>query len=453
MGFCRDFKWGVATAAYQIEGAFQEDGKGPSIWDVFSREKGRTFCGHTGEIACDHYHRYREDIQLMKELGIKAYRFSLSWPRILPQGIGKINEVGVRFYNKLIDGLLEAGIEPFITLYHWDMPYALYKKGGWLNPDSVEWFGEYAKVVAECFSDRVSNYFTLNEPQCFVGLGYLQGVHAPGVQATIRDSFEMAHNVLKAHGMAVRMLREYSKRNIKIGYAPTGSMSYPASLKEEDIEAARCHLFGFDENLRNWTWNVSWWSDPVILGEYPEEGLRRYKEYLPEITKEDMSLISQPIDFYGQNIYNGVKVQMGEDGKPVVLDRYEGYPKTALNWPVTPKCLYWGPRFLYERYRKPIYITENGISCHDVISLDGQVHDPNRIDFLNRYLRELKRSADDGVDIRGYFLWSLMDNYEWQSGYGERFGVIYIDYSTQKRIIKDSGYWYKQVIREKGENL
>lgn len=452
MGFQKDFKWGVATAAYQIEGAFQEDGKGLNIWDVFCREKGRTFDGHTGEIACDHYHRFREDVALMKELGIKAYRFSISWSRLLPTGTGKLNPAGVKFYNELIDALLDAGIEPFVTLYHWDLPYELHKKGGWLNPESVNWFAEYTKDVAELYSDRVSNFFTFNEPQCFIGNACLRGFHAPGVHGMVRDTFEMAHNVLKAHGTAVKVLREYAKSDVKVGYAPTCNMSYPDSDKPEDIEAARMTLFEVKET-EDWAWNVAWWSDPVMLGSYPEEGLKKYREYLPEITKDDMKLINQPLDFYGQNIYNGVRVRMGSDGKPEVVKRYDGYPKTSLNWPVTPECLYWGPRFLYERYKKPIYITENGTSCHDDISLDGKVHDPNRIDFLNRYLRELKKCAEDGTDIRGYFLWSLLDNFEWHTGYAERFGIVYVDYPSQRRIIKDSGYWYRKTIQENGENL
>lgn len=452
MGFQKDFKWGVATAAYQIEGAFQEDGKGLNIWDVFCKEKGRVYDGHTGEVACDHYHRFREDVALMKELGVKAYRFSISWSRLLPAGTGKLNPAGVKFYHELIDALLDAGIEPFVTLYHWDLPYDLYRKGGWLNPESVNWFAEYTKAVAELYSDRVSNFFTFNEPQCFIGNACLRGFHAPGVHGMVRDTLEMAHNVLKAHGTAVKVLREYAKSDVKAGYAPTCNMSYPDSDKPEDIEAARMTLFEVKEP-EDWAWNVAWWSDPVMLGCYPEEGLKKYREYLPEITKDDMKLISQPLDFYGQNIYNGVRVRMGSDGKPEVVKRYDGYPKTSLDWPVTPECLYWGPRFLYERYKKPIYITENGMSCHDVISLDGKVHDPNRIDFLNRYLRELKKCAEDGTDIRGYFLWSLLDNFEWHTGYAERFGIVYVDYPSQRRIIKDSAYWYRQTIQENGENL
>ncbi|MDO5391471.1 MAG: GH1 family beta-glucosidase [Eubacteriales bacterium] len=453
MGFCKDFAWGAATSAYQIEGAAYEDGKGPHIWDVFCCDNGRIACGESGDVACNHYHRFREDVAMMKEMGLKAYRFSLSWARILPDGTGAVNEAGIRFYQELIDALLDAGIEPYITLFHWDYPYALQQRGGWMNPESVEWFGNYARVVAEYFSDRVVNFFTLNEPQCFIGLSYQDGVHAPGVKAPVQDTFLMAHHVLMAHGRAVQMMRKYAKQEIRIGYAPTGSMSYPDSDRPEDIEAARTHLFAIPEQADRWTWNVSFWSDPVLFGTYPEEALERYGHLMPKFTQEEMRLIAQPIDIYGQNIYNGNRIRCGKDGKPEIVPRWQGFPKTALNWPVTPECLYWGPKFLYERYGKPIYITENGLSCHDAVSVDGRVHDPNRIDFLHRYLRCLKQSAEDGVDIRGYFQWSLMDNFEWHSGYAERFGLVFVDYQTQQRIWKDSAYWYRDLIRSNGDMI
>lgn len=450
MGFAKDFVWGAATSSYQIEGTGRDSGKGQNIWDVFTKEPGRVYEGHTGDIACDHYHRFREDVAYMKELGLKGYRFSIDWSRVLPEGTGKVNEKGIDFYNALIDELLEQGIEPYITLYHWELPYEIYKKGGWMNPEIVEWFGQYARLVAERFSDRVKYFFTLNEPQCFVGLGFLQGCHAPGVKAPLRDTFEMAHNALKAHGRAVQMLRAYGKQNVQIGYAPTSGMCYPEKETPKDIEAARKALFALPDDLSNWTWNVSWWSDPVILGKYPEEGMKKYEKYLPVITDEDMKLISQPIDFYGQNIYNGRCIRMGTDGRPEEVRRPAGFPKTATNWPVTPEALYWGPKFLYERYRKPIYITENGMACHDTVSQDGKVHDPNRIDFLARYLKNLKRAAEE-IDIRGYFQWSLMDNFEWDKGYAERFGIIYVDFETQERIWKDSAYWYRDLIRRNGD--
>lgn len=450
MGFAKDFVWGAATSSYQIEGTGRDSGKGQNIWDVFTKEPGRVYEGHTGDIACDHYHRFREDVAYMKELGLKGYRFSIDWSRVLPEGTGKVNEKGIDFYNALIDELLEQGIEPYITLYHWELPYEIYKRGGWMNPEIVEWFGQYARLVAERFSDRVKYFFTLNEPQCFVGLGFLQGCHAPGVKAPLRDTFEMAHNALKAHGRAVQMLRAYGKQNVQIGYAPTSGMCYPEKETPKDIEAARKALFALPDDLSNWTWNVSWWFDPVILGKYPEEGMKKYEKYLPVITDEDMKLISQPIDFYGQNIYNGRCIRMGTDGRPEEVRRPAGFPKTATNWPVTPEALYWGPKFLYERYRKPIYITENGMACHDTVSQDGKVHDPNRIDFLARYLKNLKRAAEE-IDIRGYFQWSLMDNFEWDKGYAERFGIIYVDFETQERIWKDSAYWYRDLIRRNGD--
>ena len=278
----------------------------------------------------------------------------------------------------------------------------------------------------------------------------IQGCHAPGVKAPLRDTFEMAHNALKAHGRAVQMLRAYGKQNVQIGYAPTSGMCYPEKETPKDIEAARKALFALPDDLSNWTWNVSWWSDPVILGKYPEEGMKKYEKYLPVITDEDMKLISQPIDFYGQNIYNGRCIRMGTDGRPEEVRRPAVFPKTATNWPVTPEALYWGPKFLYERYRKPIYITENGMACHDTVSQDGKVHDPNRIDFLARYLKNLKRAAEE-IDIRGYFQWSLMDNFEWDKGYAERFGIIYVDFETQERIWKDSAYWYRDLIRRNGD--
>ena len=452
MGFSENFVWGAATSAYQIEGAVKEDGKGEHIWDVYVKEPGHIYGGHNGNSACDHYHRFREDVSIMKEIGIMAYRFSIDWSRVLPEGFGSVNERGIAFYDSLIDELLKNGIEPYITLHHWELPYEIYKRGGWMNPQIVEWFGEYARLIAGRFSDRVTHFFTLNEPQCFVGLGYLTGDHAPGIKAPLRDTFEMAHNALKAHGRAVQMLRQYGKQRLTVGYAPTCGMCYPETEKAEDIEAARQALFAMNQDDRNWTWNVSWWSDPVLLGNYPEEGLKRYEPYLPRITDEDMKLIAEPIDVYGQNIYNGRCIRMSRDGMPEEVKRCEGFPKTAVSWPVTPEALYWGPKFLYERYRKPIYITENGMSCHDVVSIDGKVHDPNRTDFLARYLKELKRAAGE-IDLRGYFHWSLMDNFEWEKGYSERFGLVYVDYQTQKRMKKDSAYWYQDVIRSNGAKL
>lgn len=454
MGLKKDFVWGAATASYQVEGGAYEDGKGLNIWDVFCSEEGHIYENQTGDIACDSYHRMEEDVAIMKKLGLKAYRFSVNWARILPEGTGTVNEKGFQYYDRLVDTLMENGIEPYMTLYHWDLPYALHERGGWLNPESPEWFYEYAKIIAEHYSDRVKNFFTLNEPQCTAGLGYYTGEHAPGLKVSARDFFHLWHNLLKAHGRGVQALREFSKGPVKVGMAPCGALYIPATDSPEDIEAARKATFSLPENSVNAAiWDVALCCDPVFLGHYPEDIMKEFGRYFPRITEEDMKLISQPLDFYGQNMYNAVTVKAGEDGKPVRVKRYDGFPKTAIQWPVTPECLYWAPKFLYERYQKPFFVTENGISSHDWVSLDGQVHDSSRVDFLHRYLRELKRAAEDGADIQGYFAWSLMDNFEWAYGYSERFGMVYVDYQTQERIVKDSGNYYKEVIEANGKNL
>lgn len=450
--FRDDFVWGVASSAYQVEGRDPEDGCGKNIWDTFA-EEGRILDGKDAYTACDHMHRYKEDYKLMKLLGIKAYRFSMSWARILPEGTGKVNEKAIAMYRDMILSMKENGIEPYITMYHWEFPQALQDKGGWLNEDVIQWFGEYAKVVAENFSDICEYFITLNEPECFVGLGHLSGVHAPGLKLPYKDVFKIAHNALRAHGQAVINLRKYASRPIKVGYAPTCGMAYPATDSPEDIEAARKTLFGFNQPMDNWTWNVAWFNDPVFLGKYPEEGLKKFAEYLPEITDEDMELISQPLDFMGQNIYNGYMMRQGEDGEPEYVDREAGAAKTAAGWPVTPECFYYGVKFLYERYHLPLYITENGMSCHDDVSLDGRVHDPNRQNFLDLYISALQRANDDGADVRGYFLWTFLDNFEWDKGYTERFGIVYVDFKTQKRIVKDSAFWYQKIIESNGREL
>ena len=450
--FRDDFVWGVASSAYQIEGKDPNDGAGRMIWDAFA-EEGHTADGRNAAVACDHMHRYRDDYKLMRLLGIKAYRFSVNWSRIMPEGTGRVNEKAIALYRDMILTMKENGITPYLTMYHWELPQALQDRGGWLNEESIQWFAEYAKVIAEHFTDLCEYIVTLNEPQCFVGLGHLTGVHAPGKKLPLAETFQIAHNAMRAHGQAVITLRQYAKRPIKIGYAPTCSMAYPESDKPEDVEAARKVLFSFYGPLDNWTWNVAWFNDPVFLGKYPESGLEKFKEYLPEITEEDMKLISQPIDFMGQNIYNGYIIRAGADGEPEFVQAPAGAPKTAANWPVTPECLYWGVKFIYDRYKTPLYITENGMSCHDLISADGQVHDPNRITFLDRYLSALQCAGDDGADVRGYFLWTFLDNFEWEKGFSERFGIVHVDFATQKRIAKDSAFWYQKVMETNGANL
>lgn len=451
MKFSDSFIWGAAASAYQAEGATKEDGRGTSVWDVFCEKERKILDGHSGETSCDQYHHIEEDVALMARLGIQSYRFSLSWPRILPGGTGKVNERGIDYYNRLIDCLKVHGIEPFLTLYHWDLPQALQERGGWLNPESVKWFADFAAIAAKAFSDRVKYFITFNEPQCFIGLGYYGDDHAPGLGCSMREAFLASHHVLKAHGQAVKELRRYGRQPLQIGFAPTGKFTYPKTENPEDVEAAKKML---TEVLptQEWWWSMTWWSDPVFLGRYPQNILNKYKSVLPEITGEDMELISQPLDFVGQNIYDGRMVEAGPDGKPVFAQEPAGFPHTHIKSPVTSEILYWMPKFLYERYQKPILITENGMANGDLVSADGQVHDGCRIAYLESYLKNLRKAAAE-IPIKGYFQWSFTDNFEWAWGYQERFGLIYVDYPTQKRIIKDSGYWYKEVIRTNGECL
>lgn len=452
MGFQKGFTWGAATASYQIEGASHEDGKTDSVWDEFCRVPGATFEGQTGDVACDHYHRFKEDIALMKRLGLKAYRFSFSWPRILPQGTGEVNEAGMRFYEDLVDELIKNQITPYATLFHWDYPAALQKRGGWLNPQSPLWFEHYAEIIAKRFAGKIKYYFTINEPQCFIGLGYGIGEHAPGLKLSAQDNFTAVHNVLLAHGRAVKALRNYGGDGLHIGLAQCGRIMLPHTDSARDIEAARRATFDVSDNYIDALFSVSLWSDPIFKGEYPQAFREKFADVMPQITDGDMEIIHQPIDFYAQNIYHASQVEASGDGWKQ-LKYPAGQATNAMGWPVTPDCLYWCTKFLYENYGKPIIISENGMSAHDTVSLDGQVHDPNRIDYLHRYLLSLKKAIDEGVSVEGYFEWSLMDNFEWAFAYNYRFGIIYVDYATQKRILKDSALWYKQTIEQNGENL
>lgn len=454
MGFQQNFTWGAATASYQIEGAFREDGKGLSIWDEYCRVPGATFEGHSGEVSCDHYHRFREDVALMKRFGIKAYRFSISWPRILPQGTGEVNEAGLRFYEELVDELLKNDIVPYATLFHWDYPAALQKRGGWLNPESPVWFEKYAGIVAKRFAGKISHYFTLNEPQCFIGKGFGggEGRHAPGLKLSAQDLLLSLHHALLAHGRAVAALRRFGGDNLKIGLAQCGRVLIPHTGSAADIEAARRATFSVPDDVVDALFSVALWSDPIFKGEYPQEYFEKFQGLLPEIGKEDMTIISRPVDFYAQNIYKSEQVKAEGDGwKEVPYPA--GTAKSAIGWQVTPECTYWAAKFLSENYRKPIIISENGMSAHDAVSLDGRVHDPNRTDYMHRYLLSLRKAADEGVDVAAYFAWSLLDNFEWACGYNDRFGLIYVNYQTQERIPKDSAYWYKEVVESNGENL
>jgi beta-glucosidase len=451
MAFKKDFRWGVAAASYQIEGAAFEDGKGWSVWDMFCRKPGTIWRGQNGDVACDHYHRYRDDIALMKELGIKAYRFSVSWPRVMPDGVGTLNPKGIEFYDRLVDTMLEAGVEPWCTLFHWDYPLELYRRGGWVNRESSDWFAEYASVLAKRLGDRVTHWMTQNEPQCFIGLGLQTGYHAPGDKLRLDEVLLAAHHTLMAHGKAVKVLRATAKSKPTIGTALVGMTCMPEKETLADIEAARKMMFSV---VNKDFFNTTWWMDPMLVGHYPEDGLKLFGEAVPKVQSGDMETICQPVDFIGLNIYHGMIVRAGANGEGEFVPLPAGYPKTTQDfWPVTPTSLYWGPRYCYERYKLPIVITENGHQNADVISLDGKVHDPQRIDYLHRYLRELKRAADDGVDINGYFQWCFTDNFEWAMGDAIRVGLVYTDYPTQRRIAKDSAHWYSQVIKSNGSTL
>ena len=445
--FPERFVWGAATAAYQIEGGASAGGRGPSIWDMFCDKAGAIHGGHSGEIASDHYHRWAEDVALFQRLGLNGYRFSISWPRVLPTGVGRSNPAGLAFYDRLVDALLEAKITPYVTLFHWDLPLDLQHRGGWSNRDVAEWFADYTALVVRTLGDRVDHYLTLNEPQVFVGHGHYDGRHAPGLKLSLREMLRCGHHALLAHGRSVQAVRAESPRAARVGFAPMGFPKLPVSEAPADIAAARELMFSIiDPNH----WNLTWWADPVILGRYPEDGLRLFGKDAPAVSEGDMAIISQPTDFLGLNIYQGARVRAGAAGHPEVVPTPAGFPLTAFNWPVTPEALYWGPKFAHQRYAKPIFITENGLSCRDWPSLDGHVHDPQRIDFLTRHLRQLHRGISEGVPIEGYFHWSALDNFEWADGYKERFGLIYVDYATGQRIPKDSYHWYAQIIASRG---
>lgn len=446
MKWKENFLWGTASAAYQVEGAYQEDGKGVNIWDAYCQEGGRTAHGENGNTACDHYHRFLEDVHMMREMGIKNYRFSISWTRVMPEGTGKINKKGLQFYSDLVDELLKNDIQPLVTLFHWDYPLALHQKGGWMNRESSDWFAEYTKVIVEALSDRVKYWITINEPQVFIGAGYCTGRFSPFEVHQPKDLARMSHNVLLSHGKAVQVIRKYAKQEPVIGFAYATPCYTPKDLSNEAIEEARKKSFGFDRN--RFAFELAWWADPILLGDYPQEAYEKLGSDMPEIQPGDMAIISQPIDFYGVNIYES-KATINPYG--YVENTYIGCPRTQIGWPVTPEALYWGPKFLYERYGKPVLISENGMASHDWVQLDGKVHDPQRIDFMKRYLRELYRCMEDGIDIMGYMYWSIMDNFEWADGYDMRFGLVHVDYQTQKRTIKDSGYFYRDVIATNGE--
>jgi len=446
--FPTGFVWGAASSSYQIEGGSTTDLRGQSVWDAFCRQPETVHGGHNGDRACDHYNRIDADVSMMRDLGLKAYRLSTSWPRVMPSGTGAINETGLAFYDHLVDSLLEHGIQPWITLFHWDYPLELFRRGGWLNRDSARWFADFAQVVVRRLGDRVSHWMTINEPQVFLQLGHAEGTHAPGLRLPLREQLVAAHNVLRAHGLGVQAIRNNSSNSV-VGWAPVGHVKFPVAETPVNIEAARHATFAIDKRD---LWNNTWFADPVCLGDYPEDGKRLYSSELPTFPSSDLADIHQPIDFYGVNIYTGTPVTEVQ-GKSAPAQPAEGAARTAFNWTIEPGSLRWGARFLSDRYKLPVYITENGMSSHDWVDLDGRVLDTGRIDYTRRYLLALRQAITDGADVRGYFHWSILDNFEWAEGYKERFGLVHVDFATLARTPKLSAHWYRNVIATNGRSL
>ena len=441
--FPDSFLWGAASSAYQIEGYSLADGGGKSVWDTFCHTPGKIANDDTGDIACDAYHRYPEDIALLKEMGAKAYRFSTSWARIDPNADGSWNEAGIAYYDKVVDLCLENGITPYMTLFHWELPQAAQDRGGWQNRDTAVRFGEYAAMMAQHFKGRVKHYFTLNEPQCSTAMGHAWGIHAPGLHLDLYGQFNVLFHQALAHGLAQRAIKAADPEAI-VGLASTGRLCYPDTETPENIEAARAATFATTDE--DWIFTHHWLLDPICFGRFPDATGTSLEALTKTVSPEDLELAHAVPDILGYNIYNGHAIVASEDGFKYA-ERYTGFPRTGLKWPVTPEVMDWGMRFLYERYALPSYITENGLSCNDRIYLDGKVHDIERIDFLARYMDGLHRAMAAGVDLRGFFHWSLTDNFEWHSGYCDRFGLIFVDYPTGTRTPKESFYWYRDVIR------
>jgi beta-glucosidase len=432
--FPPDFVWGAAVSAYQIEGAVHEDGRGESIWDRFSSIPGKVANGDSGAVACDSYHRYREDVQLIRELGLNAFRFSIAWPRILPEGRGEPNSAGLDFYDRLVDELLAAGVEPFVTLYHWDLPQALEERGGWPVRETAEAFAEYVEVVSERLGDRVRHWITQCEPWVVSWLGYGMGEHAPG-RTSDADALAAAHHVLLSHGLAAEVLRRRSAE-AKVGITIDLVAFYPLTDSQADADAVR-RLDG----SRN-----RWILDPVLRGQYPEDMLEVFAPILPPIDDTDLSTIAAPLDFLGVNYYTRsvVRADPGH-GAPVMVDA-EDVERTAMGWEVYPDGLFALLVRLQNDYTlPPLYVTENGAAYSDHRS-NGTVNDPSRISYLDRHLAAIARAIEHGIPVRGYFLWSLLDNFEWAMGYSRRFGIVYVDYATLERVPKASYRWYRDFI-------
>jgi beta-glucosidase len=430
------FIWGVSTSSYQIEGAANEGGRGPSIWDTFSRIPGAVANADNGDIACDHYHRYNEDLDLMKWLGVGAYHFSIAWPRVIPTGSGPINKVGMDFYDRLIDGALERGITPWPTLYHWDLPQALQDKGGWNNRECAHWFAEYSYLMADAFSDRVKNWVTINEPFCSAWLGHLYGVMAPGIK-DLQTGINASHHLLLGHGLAVRAIREAAS-DVKVGITLNFTPAITIGDSEEDQRAVQL-ADGFDNR---------WFGDPVFKASYPQDLVSAFNREVP-IHAGDMQIISTPVDFLGLNYYFRQTVAYDPSAQPLPYKQVTApnVERTGMGWEVHAQTFTELLTRINKDYApKEIFITENGSAWDDEV-VNGKVDDPNRVRYLERHIDAMFDAKKQGVPISGYFAWSLMDNYEWAYGYAKRFGLIYVDYPTQQRIPKTSAYYYRERIK------
>ena len=437
LAFPGDFVWGAATSSYQIEGAWNEDGKGESIWDRFSHTPGRIEDGSTGDVACDHYHRWREDVTLMKEMGLHAYRFSIAWPRVLPEGRGRANPAGLDFYSRLVDALLEVEIEPFVTLYHWALPQVLQDQGGWPARASAEAFVEYADLVSRRLGDRVKYWMTFNEPFVSALIGYLEGRHAPG-HTDLDEALAAAHHLLLAHGWAVPVIRRNSPE-AGVGIVLNLSGQVPASPSAADRAAA-----WRQDGIIN-----RWFLDPLAARGYPGDIVQHYARPMDFVQAGDLEAMAVPLDFLGVNFYTRGVVRSG--GVPEVENApravFPSSERTEMGWEVYPEGLYELLGRLHFDYRFPaLYITENGAAYPDQVGPDGQVDDPSRVAYLKGHLAAAARAIAVGVPLRGYFAWSLLDNFEWAHGYTKRFGLIYVDFRTQRRVFKSSAHWYRRVI-------
>lgn len=437
LSFPNDFLWGVSTAAYQIEGAWNEDGKGPSIWDTFTRIPGRVRNGDTGDVACDHYHRWRDDLKLLGELGVGAYRFSISWPRVMPEGRGSVNLPGLDFYDRLVDALLAQNIQPYITLYHWDLPQALQDLGGWPQRETALAFAQYADVVARRLGDRVRGWITVNEPSVAVFMGHYTGEHAPGIEDPFA-ALQASHHLLLGHGLAVQALRAATKVPTKIGLALALQPVHPASTSDDDRMAAE----RFDA-LSN-----RWYLDPVMRGRYPIELLDFLGPMAPAESSDDLRTISVPTDFLGINYYSRALIRFDPTNPLEFAESRPSEGEFSPMWEIYPAGFEELLLRVTRDYRpSSILITENGVPTHDTIDAAGQVHDAARISYLERHLARLQSAMNQGAPVHGYFVWSLLDNFEWALGYDMRFGLIHVDFASQRRTPKASAHWYRDLVR------